>query len=124
MILPYQSDKSGNMVNHFLHEQTRPRRSTHEPNVRYFNVHAFGRSMRLNVTQSKPLISSGALVQTLNSDGSTTYRDIPHGAYYTGHVVSDPGSLVAVRGNKRLVSRKNSKKSSMKLPGPINFRLL
>ena len=60
--------------------------------------------MLLNVTQMKPLVSSNALIQTVHNDGTSTYKDIPHGLHYTGHVVSDPDSLVALRENKGLVS--------------------
>ena len=60
--------------------------------------------MLLNVTRMKPLVSSNALIQTVHNDGTSTYKDIPHGLHYTGHVVSDPDSLVALRENKGLVS--------------------
>ena len=104
MIAPYQSDESGNMIGTFFQGQARTRRETNVPNARYYSVNAFGRSMLLNVTQTKPLISSSALIQTVHNDGTSTYNDIPHGLHYTGHLVSEPESLVAVSENKGLVS--------------------
>ena len=52
----------------------------------------------------KPLVSSNALIQMVHNDGTSTYKDIPRGLHYTGHVVSDPDSLVALSENKGLVS--------------------
>lgn len=100
----YQSDEYGNKVENLLHGKTRARRATYEQNSLYYNIQAFGRSMLLNVTQMKPPVSSNALIQTVHNDGTSTYKDIPHGLHYTGHVVSDPDSLVALRENKGLVS--------------------
>ena len=106
VISPYQSDESGNMVNPFIHGHIRTRRSANEPNFSYFKVQAFGRSLHLNLTEARPLISSAAIVQTVDNNGGSTYKEIPRGAYYTGHVISDPGSLVAVSGKEGLVSEK------------------
>ena len=100
----YQSDEYGNIVENLLHGKTRARRATYEQNSLYYNIQAFGRSMLLNVTQMKPPVSSNALIQMVHNDGTSTYKDIPHGLHYTGHVVSDPDSLVALRENKGLVS--------------------
>lgn len=108
MTTPYESDESGNLVNGFLQEQFKTRRDTKGPNLKYFKVQAFGRSLHLKVTEAKPQISLGAMVQTVDDNGSSTYKEIPRGVYYSGHVVSDPGSLVAINGNKGLVSDKLS----------------
>ena len=114
MTTPYESDESGNLVNSFLQEQFKTRRDTKGPNLKYFKVQAFGRSLHLKVTEAKPQISLGAMVQTVDDNGSSTYKEIPRGVYYSGHVMSDPGSLVAVNGNKGLVSDK--------LSGYINWK--
>jgi len=104
VIALHQSDEYGNTVENLLHGKTRARRATNEQNALYYNIQAFGRSMLLNVTQMKPLVSSNALIQMVHNDGTSTYKDIPHGLHYTGHVVSDPDSLVALSENKGLVS--------------------
>lgn len=103
VIAPFQSDESGKIVDYFLHGQTRPRRDTKELNFWYFKVNAFGTSMHLNLTEVRPNITSGAVVEMVNKNGSSTYKDIPRSVYYAGHVVSDPESLVAISGNKGLV---------------------
>ena len=104
MIALHQSDEYGNTVENLLHGKTRARRATNEQNALYYSIQAFGRSIILNVTQMKPLVSSNALIQMVHNDGTSTYKDIPHGLHYTGHVVSDPDSLVALSENKGLVS--------------------
>ena len=108
MTTPYESDESGNLVNRLLQEQFRTRRETKTPKFKYFKVQAFGNSLHLKVTEVKPQIYFGAMVQTVDDNGSSTYKEIPRGVYYTGHVMSEPGSLVAINGNKGLVSEKLS----------------
>ncbi|XP_020600997.1 A disintegrin and metalloproteinase with thrombospondin motifs 6-like [Orbicella faveolata] len=56
----------------------------------------------MNLTKVRPFITSAALVQTVHINGSSTYKEIPRGVYYTGHVTSDPGSLVAINENNGL----------------------
>lgn len=105
VISPYQSDEFGNLVGYSLRTQTRTRRNTKEANFWYFKVEAFGRSIHMNLTKVRPYITSAALVQTVHTNGSSTYKEIPRGVYYTGHVTSDPGSLVAINENNGLVSK-------------------
>ena len=62
----------------------------------------------MNLTKVRPFISSAALVQTVHINGSSTYKEIPRGVYYTGHVTSDPGSLVAINEKKGLVRKQYS----------------
>lgn len=100
----YQSDESGNLGNRVNQKQTRTRRGAKESNFRYFKVQAFGRSLHLKVTGVRPQISSQAVVQVVDDNGRSTYGKMPSGVYYTGHVVSDPISLVAVSESRGLVS--------------------
>ena len=104
VISPYQSDESGNIVDYVLHGQTRTRRATNEPKFWYFKMEAFGRSFHLKVAKTTPHITSGAVVETVDDKGKSTYKEVPRSVYYTGHVTSDPESLVAISGNKGLVS--------------------
>ena len=108
VISPYQADEFGNLVGYSLLTQTRMRRNTNEANFWYFKVEAFGRSIHMNLTRVRPYIRSAALVQTVHTNGSSTYKEIPRGVYYTGHVTSDPGSLVAVNENNGLVRKQYS----------------
>lgn len=108
VISPYQADEFGNLVGYSLRTQTRTRRNAHEANFWYFKVEAFGRSIHMNLTKVRPFITSATLVQTVHINGSSTYKEIPRGVYYTGHVTSDPGSLVAINENNGLVRKQHS----------------
>ena len=104
VIAPYKSDDSGSFVDYVHHDEERTRRATSEPNFWYFKIEAFGRSLHLNVTKVMPKITAGAVVETVDHSGKSTYKEVPHGVHYTGHVTSEPESLVAISGNKGLVS--------------------
>lgn len=104
VIAPYKSDDSGSFVDYVHHDEERTRRATSEPNFWYFKIEAFGRSLHLNVTKVMPKITAGAVVETVDHSGKSTYKEVPRGVHYTGHVTSEPESLVAISGNKGLVS--------------------
>lgn len=104
VIAPYKSDDSGSFVDYVHHDEERTRRATSEPNFWYFKIEAFGRSLHLNVTKVMPKITAGAVVETVDHSGKSTYKEVPRGVHYTGHVTSGPESLVAISGNKGLVS--------------------
>ena len=108
VISPFQADEFGNLVGYSLPTQTRTRRNTNEASFWYFKVEAFGTSIHMNLTKVRPFISSAALVQTVHINGSSTYKEIPRGVYYAGHVTSDPGSLVAINEKKGLVRKQYS----------------
>ena len=104
VIAPYKSDDSGSFVDYVHHDEEKTRRATSEPNFWYFKIEAFGRSLHLNVTKVIPKITAGAVVETVDHSGKSTYKEVPRGVHYTGHVTSEPESLVAISGNKGLVS--------------------
>ena len=104
VIAPYKSDDSGSFVDYVHHDEERTRRATSVPNFWYFKIEAFGRSLHLNVTKVMPKITAGAVVETVDHSGKSTYKEVPRGVHYTGHVTSEPESLVAISGNKGLVS--------------------
>ena len=62
----------------------------------------------MNLTKVRLYKTSSALVQTVHINGSSTYKEIPRGVYYTGHVTSDPGSLVAINEKNGLVRKQYS----------------
>lgn len=105
VVSPYQADEFGNLIDYSLRTQTRTRRNTNEANFWFFKMEAFGRSIHMNLTKVKPHITSTATVHTVHTNGSSTYKEIPRGVYYTGHVTSDPGSLVAIHENNGLVRK-------------------
>ncbi|XP_022792548.1 A disintegrin and metalloproteinase with thrombospondin motifs 6-like [Stylophora pistillata] len=102
VIAPYQSDDLGNFVDYILHDEVRTRRAISEPDFWYFKIEAFGRSLHLNVTKVTPRVTAGAEVETVDNSGKSTYREVPRCVHYTGHVTSEPGSLVAISENKGL----------------------
>ena len=104
VIAPYKSNDSGSFVDYVHDDEERTRRATSEPNFWYFKIEAFGRSLHLNVTKVMPKITAGAVVETVDHSGKSTYKEVPRGVHYTGHVTSEPESLVAISGNKGLVS--------------------
>jgi len=109
------------VVNHFLHGLSRTRRGINDPNFWYFRVEAFGKSLHLNVTEARPLMSSRAVVQTVDNNGSSTYKKISRGIHYTGHVISDPESLVAISGNRGLVSEKPFIQLAFQIVSPFPY---
>ncbi|XP_068687209.1 A disintegrin and metalloproteinase with thrombospondin motifs 6-like isoform X1 [Montipora foliosa] len=100
---PYFSDGFGNLLGKRIPRvKTRQRRHTSKPELKFFKVQAFGRTLHLKVTEAKPKISSEAMIERIETDGRRTYKEIPEGLYYTGQVVSDPGSKVALSGHTGL----------------------
>jgi len=65
---------------------------------------AFGFSLHLNVTKAKHLLAPGSIVETTHENGSKSYTALPKNTFYSGHVVSHPGSVVAISNQGGLVS--------------------
>ena len=101
---PFQADESGNFLSYKLHEQARRRRDADEPNAWYYKMEAFGMTLHLNLTKSKNLFERGLVVETIHKNGSKGYSEPPHTAFYDGHVISDPNSVVAISNHDGLVS--------------------
>ena len=119
---PYFSDGFGNLLGKRIPQvKTRQRRDTSNPKLKFFKVQAFGRTLHLKVTEAKPKISSEAMIERIETDGRRTYKEIPEGLYYTGQVVSDPGSKVALSGHTGLVSGKSLLKITC---STCNFQLV
>ena len=117
---PYFSDEFGNLLGKRIPQiKARQRRDT--SNLKFFKVQAFGRTLHLKVAEAKPKISSEAMIERIETDGRRTYKEIPEGLYYTGQVVSDPGSKVALSGHTGLVSGKSLLKITC---STCNFQLV
>ena len=100
-------DESGNFLSNKLHEHARRKRGTNhdEPHLWYYQVQAFGMSLHLNLTKNTNLLVPGLVVEKINKNGNKEYSEIPHTAFYAGHVTSDPNSVVAISNHDGLVSR-------------------
>ena len=105
VISPFQTDDAGQFITHELRKRSRTKRSTSQPNSWFYKMDAFGFSLHLNVTKAKNLIAPGSIVETTHENGSKSYNTLPKNTFYSGHVVSHPGSVVAVSNQDGLVSR-------------------
>ena len=71
--------------------------------IKYYQMTAFGKKMHLNVTLNKNLLGPNFYVETRHKDGTKTITDAPHRNFYHDHVVSNPGSLVAISDHRGVV---------------------
>jgi len=106
VISPFQADVAGQYITHVLHKRTRTKRSTYQPDSWFYKMDAFGFSLHLNVTKAKHLLAPGSIVETTHENGSKSYTSLPKNTFYRGHVVSHPGSVVAISNQDGLVSNK------------------
>ena len=103
VISPFQADETGEFLSHELRKRSRRKRSTDQPNNWFYNMEAFGFKLHLNVTKSRHILAPGAIVETVHENGSKSYAAPPKNTFYSGHVVSHPGSVVAVSNHDGLV---------------------
>ena len=97
VILPSQADKHGSFASYNLNEHARKKRSTHkEPDEWYYNIRAFGKRMHLKVRKNDESLGPGLVLEKHHADGFKTAHQLPKRSYFTGHVTSDPSSLVAI----------------------------
>lgn len=75
------------------------RNTHHDDDKRIYKMSAFGKDLLLDLRQTTDSISpSGILVQRRTKDGLLEEEIFkPEGKFFHGHVVSDPGSRVALR---------------------------
>lgn len=105
VISPFQADDAGKFISHELYKQSRTKRSTTQPDSWFYKMDAFGLSLHLNVTKAKHLLAPGSIVETTHENGSKSYTALPKNSFYSGHVVSHPGSVVAISNEGGLVSQ-------------------
>ena len=110
VISPVQVDEDNRFLSHNLNIHARHKRHAEEPRVWYYNVQAFGMSLHLNLTKNDELMSPWLTVER-HENGTVTREDPPHNTFFTGHVNSEPGSLVAVSNENGLVSLKGVRSS-------------
>ena len=84
--------------------QDRVRRDTTIRKQRFYNISITGLTLHLNLTINEHLLAPGFHVETKHRNGSITNSTTPQRKFYHGHVVSYPGSRVALSGENRLVS--------------------
>ena len=103
VVSPFQADEKGEFVTHVLHKRSRSKRTTGDQSFLFYSVNAFGLLLHLNVTKAQPILAPGTMVETIHENGSTTIKGAPKNTFYTGHVVSKPGSTAAISNNNGLV---------------------
>lgn len=103
VVSPFQADENGEFVTHVLHKRSRSKRTTGDQSFSFYSVNAFGLLLHLNVTKAQPILAPGTMVETIHENGSTTIKGAPKNTFYTGHVVSKPGSTAAISNNNGLV---------------------
>lgn len=103
VISPFQADETGQFITHALHKRSRAKRATVQPTFWFYNIKAFGFSLHLNVTKAKHILAPGSIVETTHENGSKSYTTPPKNTFYSGHVVSHPGSVVAISNQDGLV---------------------
>lgn len=70
----------------------------------FYTLDAFDRRYLLNLTINQNLFAPNFHIEKRNPDGSVSVSNAPHRNFYHGHVISNPGSLVALSDNQGLVS--------------------
>lgn len=105
VISPFQADDAGKFISHELYKRSRSKRSTTQPDSWFYKMDAFGLSLHINVTKAKHLLAPGSIVETTHENGSKSYTALPKNSFYSGHVVSHPGSVVAISNEGGLVSQ-------------------
>ena len=102
---PFRTDESGGYLSHDLElHRARQVQSAQRPNVWYFKMKAFGKSLHLNLTKSTDFLSSGLKAERYQN-GSVSYEDLPENYFLKGHVSSAPGSSVSISNYNGLVGR-------------------
>ncbi len=80
------------------------RRDTADKKQTFYNISVLGLTLHLNLTLNEHLLSPGFHIETKHGNGSTTKSFPTHRNFYHGHVISYPGSKVALSGKDRFVS--------------------
>ena len=86
--------------------QRRARRDVERKKQTFYNISIIGLNLHLNLTLNKHLLAPSFHIETKHGNGSTTKSAPSHRNFYHGHVISYPGSKVALSGKDRLVSGK------------------
>ena len=100
---PFRADESGTFLSYKLDGHARWKRDADKPGVLYYKIEAFGLSLHLNLTTPSTIFRPGLVVETFHKNKSKTYSELPHTAFFNGHVISDPNSVVAISNHNGLV---------------------
>ena len=103
VISPFQADETGQFITHELHKRSRTKRSTDQTDSWFYKMDAFGLSLHLNVTKTKNILAPGSIVETTHENGSKSFKAPPKNTFYSGNVVSHPGSVAAISNQDGLV---------------------
>ncbi|XP_048588583.1 A disintegrin and metalloproteinase with thrombospondin motifs 1 isoform X1 [Nematostella vectensis] len=95
---PFQVDHKGDFLTYKLHHPSphRHKRSAAEPRLQFVNIRALSLNLNMKLTPASGPSHARLVMETHHENGTTTYADPPQAQYYQGHVVSKPGSMVAL----------------------------
>jgi hypothetical protein len=79
-------------------------RDVNDKKQTFYNISVLGLTLHLNLTLNIHLLSPSFHIETKHSNGSTSKSFPTHRNFYHGHVISYPGSKVALSGTNKLVS--------------------
>ena len=71
--------------------------------ILHYDLHAFGSKLRLRLRRNRNLMAPNLVIERHHGKGMVTTQSTPKNKYYLGQVLSDPDSLVALRGDTSLV---------------------
>lgn len=95
---PHHTDVNGRTTSPF-----RIRRDVGHSDILHYDVHAFGSKLRLRVKRNGNLMAPNLVIERHHGEGMVTTQSAPKNKYYLGQVLSDPDSLVALRGDRSLM---------------------
>ena len=84
--------------------QQRMKRDVKDKKLTFYNISVHGMTFHLNLSLNHDLLSPSFHILTKHSNGSTTKSFPAHKNFYHGHVISYPGSKVALSGKDGMVS--------------------
>ncbi|CAH3168782.1 unnamed protein product [Pocillopora meandrina] len=95
---PHHTDVNGRTMSPFL-----IRGDVGHSDILHYDLHAFGSKLRLRLRRNRNLMAPNLVIERHHGKGMVTTQSAPKNKYYLGQVLSDPDSLVALRGDTSLM---------------------
>ncbi|CAH3179111.1 unnamed protein product, partial [Porites lobata] len=121
---PYLSNNQGDFVSYSLHPSpVRSKRDAdHYAENSYYKLDTFGKKLHLRFRRNEHLLAPDLKLVRQNGDGTTTSHPAPPNTFYLGHVVTDPGSTVALSNDGGLTGLvKTSRDTFLLHPLPVHL---
>nr|XP_058947193.1 A disintegrin and metalloproteinase with thrombospondin motifs 20-like isoform X1 [Pocillopora verrucosa] len=95
---PHHTDVNGRTMSPFLIKG-----DVGHSDILHYDLHAFGSKLRLRLRRNRNLMAPNLVIERHHGKGMVTTQSAPKNKYYLGQVLSDPDSLVALRGDTSLM---------------------